>query len=50
MKVVYRQGVREGLRGADKSDQVSVWVASSEKPTLWVCGGGRYVIMPMARN
>jgi DNA polymerase-3 subunit beta len=42
--------VLDWLQTLDKSDQVSVWVASSEKPTLWVCGGGRYVIMPMARN
>jgi hypothetical protein len=33
-----------------KAEQVSVWVASADRPTLWVCGCGEYVIMPMERK
>jgi DNA polymerase-3 subunit beta len=42
--------VLDWLQTLDKADQVSVWVASADKPTLWICGCGEYVIMPMERK
>jgi DNA polymerase-3 subunit beta len=42
--------VLDWLQTLDKADQVSLWVASADKPTLWLCGCGKYVIMPMDRK
>jgi DNA polymerase-3 subunit beta len=42
--------VLDWLQTLDKADQVSLWVASADKPTLWLCGCGKYVIMPMSRS
>jgi len=42
--------VQEWLASLDKSEQVSLWVSDPSKPTLWVSGESKYVIMPMQRN
>jgi hypothetical protein len=42
--------VLDWLQTLEKTDHVSVWVASADRPTLWICGCGKYVIMPMERK
>jgi DNA polymerase III sliding clamp (beta) subunit (PCNA family) len=45
--------VLDWLQSLDKTDQVSLWCKKNEgwaKPTLWVSGESKYVIMPMERK
>jgi DNA polymerase-3 subunit beta len=45
--------VLDWLQSLDKTDQVSLWCKRNEgwaKPTLWVSGESKYVIMPMERK
>jgi DNA polymerase-3 subunit beta len=42
--------VLDWLQSLDKADQVSLWCKDPTRPTLWVSGGSKYVIMPMNRS
>jgi DNA polymerase-3 subunit beta len=42
--------VLDWLQSLEKTDQVSLWCKDPTRPTLWVSGESKYVIMPMNRN
>jgi DNA polymerase-3 subunit beta len=42
--------VLDWLQSLDKTDQVSLWCKDPARPTLWVSGESKYVIMPMNRS
>jgi DNA polymerase-3 subunit beta len=42
--------VLDWLQSLDKTDQVSLWCKDPTRPTLWVSGESKYVIMPMNRS
>jgi DNA polymerase-3 subunit beta len=42
--------VLDWLQSLEKTDQVSLWCKDPTRPTLWVSGESKYVIMPMNRS